>query len=84
MYALAALASLGVGLGLGLALYAWFTLSLRRFHAVVARDVLSRWDARLAELSEFERDEQRADPPVGVMEAVLALPARRPRRSQPS
>jgi hypothetical protein len=81
-YVLAALASLAVVTGLSAALFAWFQLSLRRFHAVVARDVLARWDAQLAELSEYDRDRQRAQPPVEVLESILDLPSRRPRQFQ--
>jgi hypothetical protein len=82
IYVLAALASLAVIAGLSVALYAWFRLSLQRFYAVVARDVLTDWDAQLAELSEYDREQQRAQPAVEVMEAILDLPSRRPRRFQ--
>jgi hypothetical protein len=81
-YVLAALASLAVVAGLSVALFAWFQLSLQRFHAVVARDVLARWDAQIAELSGYDREQQRAQSPVEVLEAILALPSRRPRRLQ--
>jgi hypothetical protein len=81
---LAVVASLAVLCGLTAALFTWFQLSQRRFYAVVARDVLNRWDAYMAELSEYDREEQRAQPPVEVLEAILALPSRRPRRLQPS
>jgi hypothetical protein len=57
---LVALASLAVLCGLSVALYAWFRLSLQRFYAMVARDVLTDWDAQLAELSEYDREQQRA------------------------
>jgi len=79
---LAALASLAVIAGLSAALYAWFQLSLRRFYAVAARDVLTDWDARLAELSEYESERQRTHPPVEVLEAILDLPSRRRPRFQ--
>ena len=69
---------------LTVALFTWFQLSLRRFDAVVAQDVLTRWDAQMAELSEYDREEQRAQPPVEVLEAILALPSRPTRRFQPS
>jgi hypothetical protein len=82
IYVLAALASLAVIAGLSAALYAWFQLSLRRFYAVAARDVLTDWDARLAELSEYDREHQRTHPPVEVLEAILDLPSRRPPRFQ--
>ncbi len=81
---LAVLASLAILCGLTVALFTWFQLSLRRFYAVVAQDVLTRWDAHMAELSEYDREEQRAQPPVEVLEAILALPSRPPRRFQPS
>ena len=80
IYVLAALASVGVAAGLSAALYGWFKLSLHRFHVVVARDLLSRWDAQLAELSEHERDQQRLRPPLEVLEAVVALPSPRLRQ----
>jgi hypothetical protein len=82
IYVLAALASLAVIAGLSAALYAWFQLSLRRFYAVAARDVLTDWDARLAELSEYDREHQRTHPPVEVLEAILDLPSRRRPRFQ--
>lgn len=79
---LAALASIAVVASLGGALYLWFKVSLIRFHGVVANDVLTSWDAQLAELSDYERDQERAQPPVEVLEAILALPSARPRRFQ--
>lgn len=79
---LAALASIAVVACLAGALYGWFKVSLRRFDGVVANDLLTRWDAELAELSEYERDQERAQPPVEVLEAILALPSARPRRFQ--
>jgi hypothetical protein len=79
---LAALASIAVVAGLGGALYGWFKLSMRRFHVVVANDVLTRWDAELAELSEYERDQERVQPPVEVLEAIFALPSARRQRFQ--
>jgi hypothetical protein len=79
---LATAMSIAVVFGLGAALYGWFSLSLRRFHGVVARDVLNRWDAQVAELSERDREHVRAHPPTEVLDAILALPARRPRRFQ--
>jgi hypothetical protein len=82
IYVLAALVSVGVVASLSVALYAWFQLSLRRFHAMVARDVLTDWEAQLAELPEYDRAQQHAQPPVEVLEAILALPSRRPRRFQ--
>ena len=79
---LAVLASVGVVVGLTAVLYAWFVLSLRRFYGVVAREVLARWDARLADLSESDRARLQANPPIEVLDALLDLPARRPRRIQ--
>jgi hypothetical protein len=82
IYVLAASASLAVVAGLSAALYAWFQLSLRRFYALTARDVLTDWDARLAELPEYDREHQRTHPPIEVLEAILALSSRRPPRFQ--
>jgi hypothetical protein len=82
IYVLAASASLAVVAGLSAALYAWFQLSLRRFDALAARDVLIDWDAQLAELSEYDREHQRTHPPIEVLEAILSLPSRRPARFQ--
>lgn len=79
---LAVLASVGVVVGLTAVLYGWFVLSLGHFYGVVARDVLVRWDAQLAELPECDRARLQADPPIHVLEALLDLPARRPRRMQ--
>jgi|tagenome__1003787_1003787.scaffolds.fasta_scaffold19764573_1 hypothetical protein len=84
IYVLATMLSVAVVAGLSSALYAWFTLSLRRFHAVVAQDVLTQWDAQMAALPEYDREHQRAHPPVEVLEAILALPSARQPRFQPS
>ena len=56
-------------------MYGWFKLSLHRFDVVVAKDVLTKWDAHLAELPQDERDQQRTEPPVEVLEAIAALPS---------
>lgn len=79
---LAVTTSLAVVFTLGGVFYGWFKLSLQRFDGAVAKDVLTRWDARMAELSEYDREHQRAEPPIEVLEAMLAAPARRPRRFQ--
>lgn len=84
IYLLAILASLAVVSSLWVALYAWFMLSLQRFHRVVAQDVLTQWDAQMAELREYDREQQRAHPPVEVLEAILALPSRQSWRFQVS
>lgn len=84
IYVLALLVSLAVVASLGVMLYVWFQLSLMRFHTAVARDVLTDWDAQLAELPEFARGRQRAQPPVEVLEAILDLPSRRSPRYQSS
>lgn len=78
----AVVASIAVVAGLCWALYGWFKLSLNRFHRVVAKDVLAGWDAQLATLSADGREELHAQPPAEVLEAVFALPSRRPRRFQ--
>jgi hypothetical protein len=75
IYAVAASVSIAVVAGLSGLLYGWFKLSLHRFDVVVARDVLTRWDAHLARLPQDERDLQRTQPPVGVLEAIAALPS---------
>ena len=77
IYALAIVVSIAVVAGLTGALYGWFKLSLRRFDVVMAKDVLFRWNAELAQLPVDERDRQRMQPPVEVLEAVVALPSRR-------
>lgn len=64
------------------ALYAWYEASLRRFNCVVAKDVLASWDARLAQLPPYDREELRTQPPVEVLEATFALPSPRQRRFQ--
>ena len=84
IYVLALLGSLAVVASLGMALYVWFQLSLLRFHTAVARDVLADWDAELADLPEFDREQRRAQPPVEILEAILDLPSRRSPRYQPS
>jgi hypothetical protein len=75
IYAVAASASIAVVAGLSGLLYGWFKLSLHRFDVVVAKDVLTKWDAHLAELPEDERNLQRTEPPVDVLEAIAALPS---------
>ncbi len=72
---LATVAALAVVLGLCGALYLWFRVSLSRFDSMIAKDVLKRWDAQLAELSAADREHQRAHPPVEVLEAIVALPS---------
>ena len=68
--------------GLCWALYGWFRLSIHRFDGVVAKDVLAAWDAKLAKLSVDDREQLRAQPPVAVLEALVALPSPRARRFQ--
>jgi hypothetical protein len=75
IYALAASVSIAVVAGLSALLYGWFKLSLHRFDVVVAKDVLNKWDAHLAELPQDERDVQCTEPPVEVLEAIAALPS---------
>lgn len=75
IYAVAASVSIAVVAGLSGLLYGWFKLSLHRFDVVVAKDVLTNWDAHLSELPQDERDLQRTQPPVEVLEAIAALPS---------
>jgi len=75
IYAVAAFASIAVVAGLSGLLYGWFKLTLHRFDVVVAKDVLTKWDAHLALLPRDERDLQRTQPPVEVLEAIAALPS---------
>lgn len=79
---LAAMAAIAVVVGLSAVLYGWFKLSLKRFDGVVARDLLTRWDTELAELSQDAQERERAQPPVEVLEAILALPSPRQWRVQ--
>ena len=79
---LAIVAAVAVVISLCMALYLWFRVSLTRFDGAVAREVLSRWDAQLAELSDAEREHQRAHPPIEVLEAIVALPSPWSRRFQ--
>ena len=79
---LAIVSSLALVASLAFALHVWFRLSLQRFHTAVARDVLTQWDAQLAELPEYDREQQRAHPPAEVLEAILGLPSRQPWRLQ--
>ena len=72
---LAIVAAVAVVISVCMALYLWFRVSLTRFDGAIAREVLSRWDAQLAELSDAEREHQRAHPPVEVLEAIVALPS---------
>ena len=72
--------SIALVLSLFGALHAWYEASLRRFNGVVAKDVLASWDARLAQLPPYDREELRMQPPVEVLEATVALPSPRLRR----
>ena len=78
IYVLAILAAIAVVVGLSGALYAWFAVVLHHFHGVTAKDVLTRWDAHLDEMSEHDREHMRTHPPVWVLEAIVALPSSRP------
>jgi hypothetical protein len=69
--------SIAVVVGLCWALYGWFRLSISRFNGVVAKDVLTAWDAQLATLSAEERERLRVQPPVAVLEALVAMPSQR-------
>ncbi len=64
------------------ALFLWFRVSLSRYDGVTAADVLNRWEAELAELSDVERALAREQPPVEVLEALLTLPSPRQRLFQ--
>ena len=72
----AVVASIAVVAGMCGALHGWFRLSINRFNSVAAKDVLAAWDAQLAKLSADDRERLRAQPPVAVLEAVVALPSR--------
>ena len=78
----AVVASVAVVAGLCWALYGWFKVSLDRFNSVAAKDVLAAWDARLAKLSADDRAQLCAQPPVEVLDAIVALPSPRLRRFQ--
>jgi len=78
----AVVASIAVVVGLCWALQGWFTLSINRFNSVAAKDVLAAWDAKLATQSADDRERLRAQPPVAVLEALVALPSQRSRRFQ--
>ena len=78
----AVVASIALVAGLCWALYGWFTLSFDRFNSVAANDVLAAWDAQLANLSADDRERLRAQPPVAVLDALVALPCPRARRFQ--
>jgi hypothetical protein len=79
---IAVIVSIAVVLSLIGALYAWFEASLRRFNGAVAKDVLASWDAQLAQLPPYEREELRMQPPVEVLEAIVDLPSPRLSRFQ--
>jgi hypothetical protein len=76
----AVVASIGVVAGLCWALHGWFRLSINRFNSLAAKDVLAAWDADLAKLSADDRERLRVQPPVVVLEALVALPSQRSRR----
>ena len=52
--------------------------------ASVAKDVLAGWDAQLAQLPPYDREEFRMHPPVEVLEATFDLPSPRVRRFRSS
>jgi hypothetical protein len=79
---IAVIGSIAVVLSLFGALYVWFEASLRRYNGVVAKDVLASWDAELAQLPPYEREELRMQPPVEVLEAITDSPSPRLSRSQ--
>ena len=76
----AVVASIGMVAGLCWALHGWFRLSINRFNNLAAKDVLAAWDANLAKLSADDRERLRVQPPVVVLEALVALPSQRSRR----
>jgi hypothetical protein len=78
----AVVVSIAVMAGLCWALHGWFRLSINRFNSVAAKDVLAAWDAKLAKVSVDDRELLRAQPPVAVLEALVALPSSRSRRFQ--
>lgn len=78
----AVVVSIAVVAGLCWALHGWFRLSINRFNSVAAKDVLAAWDAKLAKVSADDRELLRAQPPVAVLEALVALPPQRSRRFQ--
>jgi hypothetical protein len=78
----AVITSIAVVVGLCWALYGWFRLSINRFNSVAAKDVLTAWDAELARLSTDDRERLRVQPPVVVLEALMAMPSQRSRRFQ--
>ena len=78
----AVVVSIAVVVGLCLALHGWFRLSINRFNSVAAKDVLAAWDAKLAKVSADDCELLRAQPPVAVLEALVALPSQRSRRFQ--
>ena len=80
----AVVASIAVVIGVCWALYGWFRLSINRFNGVVAKDVLTAWDANLAKLPAEDRERLRVQPPVAVLEALVAVPSTRSRRFQTS
>jgi hypothetical protein len=65
------------------ALYAWIRVAMILLNVAAAKDVLDRFDARVAKLPPDEREQVRAQPPVAVLEARLALPSRRFQLSHP-
>jgi hypothetical protein len=78
----AVVASIAAVAGLCWALHGWFRWSINRFNSVAAKDVLAAWDAKLAKVSADDRERLRAQPPVAVLEALIALPSQRSRRFQ--
>lgn len=79
---LAIAAAIAVVISLCGALFVWFHVSLSRFDRVTASDVLDRWEAELAGLSEAERTRARTQPPAEILEALFALPSPRQRLFQ--
>lgn len=78
----AVVTSIAVVVGLCWALYGWFRVSINRFNSVAAKDVLTAWDANLAKLSAEDRERLRVQPPVAILEALVAMPSQRSRRFQ--
>ena len=76
----AVVASIAVVAGLCWALHGWFRLSINLFNSLASKDVLAACDSDLAKLSSDDRERLRVQPPVAVLEALVALPSQRSRR----
>lgn len=61
-------------------LIGFYVYTCRLLFKEMDKDLLAKWDLRLALVSPDERDHLRSHPPVEVLDAIFAMPSPRKRR----